>query len=399
MIRVPAEVPTAPVQLARRMQGMNASAVREILKVAEKPEIISFAGGLPAPELFPVEPIAAAYEKVFAREGQGALQYGVTEGFLPLRQWIAARMQKRGIPSTPEQLLITSGSQQGIDLTARILLDPGDAVAVESPTYLAAIQVFTGYQAKLVPIESDDGGMRLDSLERALKSQRIKLLYLVTEFQNPKGTSLAADRRDALVKLAQAHGVVVLEDDPYGEIRFSGEPSAPLAARSENVIHLGTFSKTLAPGMRIGWMHGPKELLRAATIAKQAADLHTATLAQRAAAALLETFDYDANLAKLRAAYSVRHDAMQRALAKHMPEGTRWTKAQGGMFLWLQLPEGVTDEMLFKRAIAAGVAVVPGSPFFAGRPSHQFARLNYSNQTEARINEGIERLGAAMRAV
>lgn len=387
----------APRRLSRRVERMNPSAVREILKVAGRAEIISFAGGLPAPELFPVDAIAAAHEQVLRKEGRSTLQYGVTEGHLPLRQWIVERMRSRGVETSPDQILITSGAQQALDLAARVLLDPGDVVAVENPTYLAAIQLFGGYESHLVPIDSDDGGMRIEALEQALKSQPIRVIYLVTDFQNPRGTSVAPERRDALVRLAEQYGAVVIEDDPYGELRFSGEASAPLAARSSEVVYLGTFSKTLAPGMRLGWMHGPPDLVRAATIAKQSADLHTAMVGQRAAATLFETFDYDGHLQTLRKVYGERCLAMQQALEQHLPSGARWTSPEGGLFLWLELPEGTTDMQLFDRAIESGVAVVPGSAFFCGKPEHRFVRLNFSNQSLERIEEGIARLGQALR--
>jgi len=390
-----------PVRLASRMERMKPSAVREILKVAEKPEIISFAGGLPAPELFPSEAIAAAHATVLAREPAAALQYGVTEGYLPLREWIAARLKRRGIAAGPENLLVTNGSQQGLDLVARLLLDPGDTVLVESPTYLAALQAFGAYQVRFTEVEGDDDGLRIDALEEVLRTAKVKpkLLYVIPEFQNPKGTTLATERRAPLLRLCADHGVLVLEDDPYGELRFRGEFPPPLASFDEGatVLQLGTFSKTLAPGLRIGWVNGPVDLVRKLTILKQAADLHTGTLSQRATATLLETFDYDAHLQSLRMLYGERRDVMVAALERHMPEGARWTSPEGGLFLWMQLPEGIRDEAFFMQAVAQGVAVVPGSSFFAGADRFDFVRLNYSNQTSERILEGVRRLGLALR--
>jgi len=279
---------------SRRTSRVKASAIREILKVTERPEILSFAGGLPAPEAFPVAELARAHAEVFAREGAAALQYSTTEGFGPLRAWVAERMRRRGLSISPEQVLITSGSQQGIDLVARILVDPGDAVVVESPSYLAALQVFAAHEASFVTVGSDEHGMRVDQLERALKRARPKLVYLVPTFQNPKGTTLALERREQLARLAAEHGVAVLEDDPYGELRYSGAelPAVASLDRRAPIIYLSTFSKTLAPGLRIGWVVAAEETVRALTVAKQACDLHTATLAQRAAARLLESFDY-----------------------------------------------------------------------------------------------------------
>lgn len=383
------------IELAPRMSGVVPSAVREILKVAERPEVMSFAGGLPAPELFPVQEIARAFNEVLATDGPGALQYGVTEGYGPLREWIMRRLQSRGVDASVERLLITAGSQQGIDLVARVLLGPGDTVIVENPSYLAALQVFSMYEANVVAVPSDDQGMRVDLLEEVFLRQKPALLYIVPEFQNPKGTSLAHDRRARLLRLAARYHVPILEDDPYGELRFRGEQMPPLAAFDKEgwVINLGTFSKTLAPGLRIGWVHGPRELVRQLTIAKQSADLHTATLAQRGAAKLLETFDYDAHLGRLRQTYGQRADAMMHALERSMPPGTRWTHPEGGLFLWLALPNGLRDDDVFRAAIERNVAVVPGSGFFGGPAQHGFIRLNYSNQSLARIEEGMQRLG------
>lgn len=390
----------APITLARRMSRMPPSVVREILKVAEQPDVLSFAGGLPAPELFPVEAIAEAHARVIARDGRAALQYSTTEGFGPLREWVVARMAKRGVHVTAEQVLITNGSQQGIDLTARIFLDPGDLVAVENPSYLAALQTFSGCEATFLAVPSDDDGMDVEALERLVARRAPKLIYVVPEFHNPKGTTLSRERRTRLVRLAQAHRIPILEDDPYGELRFRGEPSPPLAALDEGqvVIHLGTFSKTLAPGLRIGWLVGPKELVRAATIAKQAADLHTATLAQRATAELLGSgFDYDAHLGAIRRAYGERCVAMLGALERHMPAGSRWTRPDGGLFVWAELPEGTSADEIFTAALHEKVAFVPGSAFYADAPRPEMLRLNYSNRPPELIEEGMARLGRVAR--
>jgi 2-aminoadipate transaminase len=393
-------------RFARRMMLMPPSAVREILKVAEQPDVLSFAGGLPAPELFPVAEIAAAHAEVLASQGGAALQYSATEGYGPLREWIAARLGLRGIRVTANGVLITSGSQQGIDLLARVLLDPGDHVAVESPSYLAALQTFAGCEARCVPVPSDEHGIDVDALERAVSDKPIKLLYLVPDFHNPTGITLAAERRAAILRLAATHRFIVLEDDPYGELRFRGEAPPALASLDEDhlVVRLGTFSKTLAPGLRIGFMTAPTPLLRAVAIAKQAADLHTATLPQRATATLLETFDYDGHLARLRAAYGERCVAMLAALDSHMPAGARWTKPDGGMFVWLELPKGLSADELFPHALKERVAFVPGSGFFPTEggmsrtaAQHRFMRLNYSNRAPALIEEGMSRLGRVIR--
>jgi 2-aminoadipate transaminase len=396
MIEQPApHTSVAPLRLARRMTRMPPSVVREILKVAEQPDVLSFAGGLPAPELFPVEAIAASYAATLAEEGRAALQYSTTEGFGPLREWVCARLARRGLRVDVDQVLITSGSQQGIDLMARVLLDPGDAVAVENPSYLAALQTFAGCEVSFLVADSDDEGLQVEQLERAFAERVPKLIYVVPEFSNPKGTTLSLERRQRLLRLAQAYRVPILEDNPYGELRFRGESPPPLAALDDEglVVHLGTFSKTLAPGMRLGWLVGPRELVRAATIAKQAADLHTGTLAQRAAARLLATFDYDAHLTTLRRVYGERCLAMLAALEAHLPPGTRWTRPDGGLFIWAELPDGMSADAVFADALREKVAFVPGSAFFADTPKRQFLRLNYSNRPPELIEQGIARLG------
>jgi 2-aminoadipate transaminase len=381
------------------MGGMRPSAVREILKVAEQPDVLSFAGGLPAPELFPVEAIAEAHAAVLGRDGRAALQYSTTEGFGPLREWVAARLSRRGIRVGTDQVLITNGSQQGIDLVARVLLNAGDAVAVEDPSYLAALQTFTGCEATFMTVPSDDDGMDVQALERALVERQPRLIYVVPEFHNPKGTTLAHERRLHLVRLAQAYRIPILEDNPYGELRFRGSAPPPLAALDDAglVVHLGTFSKTLAPGMRLGWLVGSPEFVRAATILKQSADLHTASLAQRAAAELLSRFDYDAHLARLRTVYGERCQAMLSALARHLPAPTRYTRPDGGLFVWAELPAGCNSEKLFHDALRDRVAFVPGSAFFAGPPRREMMRLNYSNRPPELIEEGIARLGRVVR--
>lgn len=390
----------ASLPLARRMSQMKTSAVREILKVAERPDILSFAGGLPAPELFPVEAIAQAHAEVFAYEGPAAMQYSTTEGYGPLREWICAHLAERGQQVTPDQVLITAGSQQGIDLAARVTLDPGDVVVVENPSYLAALQNFGGYEARVEVVGSDDQGMRVEELDALVKRCRPKLIYVIPNFHNPKGTTLSLERRLALVRFAQQHRVPILEDNPYGELRFRGVALPSLAALDEEgmVIQLGTFSKTLAPGLRIGWSVSSRELTRSLTIAKQSTDLHTATLAQRATARLLAKFDYHTHLSRLRATYGERCQAMLDALEEHMPEGTQWTRPDGGMFLWVELPRGLRGEDILPRAIEQQVAFVPGSPFFAMHPQSECIRLNFSNRSPELIDEGMRRLGSVLMA-
>lgn len=388
----------AAPRLARRMLGVKSSAVRDILKVAERPDILSFAGGLPAPELFPIAAIARAHAEVLAEEGPAALQYSTTEGYGPLREWIAAELVRKGGRQTAGQVLITNGSQQGLDLVAKVLLDPGDVVVVENPSYVAALQTFSAYQANFAVAGSDDDGMRIEGLEEIFATLRPKLLYVIPNFQNPKGTTLSLARRKALIELAQRHGVVILEDDPYGALRFRGEALQSLAALDDQgvVISLSTFSKTLAPGLRIGWLSGPADLVKAITVAKQSTDLHTASLAQRAVVRLLAFFDYDGHIETIRAAYGERAEAMLAALAEFMPPGTRWTRPDGGMFLWVELPRALSGEALFPKAIEQKVAFVPGAPFFAANPEPWTIRLNYSNRPPELIHEGMRRLGAVI---
>jgi 2-aminoadipate transaminase len=392
----------ASYAFARRVARMGVSAIREILKVTEQPEVISFAGGLPAPEVFPVEALARAHAEVFAAEGAEACQYSTTEGWLPLREWVADRMRGRGIhEAAPARVLMTSGSQQGIDLVAKIFLEPGDSVVVENPCYLAALQVFNGFEANLIAVGSDDDGMRVEEVERAIESapRRPKFIYVVSQFHNPKGTTLTLERRRKLLDIARRHAVPIVEDDPYGELRYSGAHLQPLAALDEDglVIYLSTFSKTLSPGMRIGWTYSSEEVFRALVRAKQAADLHTNTIQQRAAARLLATFDFDAHVGRIKTVYGERRNVMLAALASHFPDDAKWTRPDGGLFLWVELPEGVSAEELFEKAIRERVAFVPGTPFFASDARHNFMRLNFSNCPPDLIEEGVRRLGNLLK--
>ena len=385
------------MKLARRMLKVQASAIREILKVTERPEVLSFAGGLPAPEAFPVEALQRAHARALETDPAGSLQYGPTEGYGPLRAWVAERMTRRGLPARAEQVLITAGSQQGIDLVGKALIDPGDLVAVEAPSYLAALQTFTTYEARFAVIPTDEEGMRVDELERVLRTRRIKLIYLVPTFQNPRGTTLTLERRAKVARLALEHGVAVLEDDPYGELRYCGAALPPIAGleRKAPVIHLGSFSKTLAPGLRLGYAIADERTIRALTIAKQAADLHTGALSQRAVAELMGFFDYDAHLDALRRLYGARLSAMLAALGD-FPAGTTFTRPEGGLFVWARLPAGIDAQQLLADAMRERVAFVPGAPFFPSHPQRDTLRLNFSNRPPELIAEGMARLAACV---
>ncbi|MCK6550753.1 PLP-dependent aminotransferase family protein [Myxococcota bacterium] len=383
---------------ARRASVITPSAVREILKVADAPDVISFAGGLPAPESFPVEEMARAFADTFAEDGQRALQYSVTEGHPPLRAWIAARLASRGAIVGADDLLITQGAQQAIDLLAKVMLDPGDSVLVETPSYLAALQVFTAAEVKAIALPEDHDGIRLDALEHAIVTHRPKLLYVMSDFRNPTGTSLSIERRTAILDICVRHGLPIVEDDPYGELRFSGQrpPTMFELDRHGAVVYLSTFSKTLAPGVRLGWVAARGTLRQALTVAKQATDLHSPTLNQRAVMKLLERFDFDAHLAKVRKLYASRAGAMDDALREFMPKSVHWHRPDGGLFFWVEVPEDVNVGKLFERALASKVAFVPGFVFFSGRPNAPFLRLNFSHRPEATIREGVKRLELAL---
>ncbi len=386
---------TQPASFAHRMDSLEVSTVREILKVTEMPEVISFAGGLPAPELFPTQEIAQAFYKVIAEDGRAALQYSTTEGYTPLRQIIAARMQAKGIQAAANHIMMTSGSQQGLDLVAKVLLNAGDKVIVERPTYLAAIQTFSVFEAQFITVASDDEGMEVDDLERKLRAHAdVKLIYLVANFQNPSGTTLNLARRQKLVRLAQHYGVRVLEDDPYGELRYRGETIPPLKSMDESglVIYLSTFSKTIAPGLRLGWLVAEPAIYQKMVIAKQATDLHTNTVTQWAAHRYLTEHSADEHIAKIRAVYGERCRVMLDSLARYFPSGVRWTKPEGGMFLWVELAPHVRTEDVLTAAIAEKIAFVPGAAFFANEKQYHFMRLNFSNQVPEKIEEGIKRL-------
>ena len=387
--------------LARRLSEVTSSPVRDLLALLDRPEVLSFAGGLPAPELFDLDGLRTAFESVLATDaGRRHLQYAPTEGNRDLRALVAARMTGRGLPTTADELLVTTGSQQALTLVAAALLDPGAVVAVEEPTYLAALQCFGLAGARIVPVRSDDDGIDPDALADVLERERPALVYLVPTFANPTGRTLPLERRAAVAELAARHGVWLVEDDPYGELRYRGEPVPSLAAQpgaEDHVVHLGSFSKIGSPGMRLGWLRAPSAVRRALTVAKQATDLHTSTIDQAAAAAYLAATDLDAHVDRLRAAYRERRDAMVAALPAVLPAGSTWTDPDGGMFVWVRLPGDVDTAELLRTALAHDVAFVPGAPFFAGAPDRSTLRLSFTTNTPAQIAEGMARLGRALR--
>ena len=391
--------PATPA-LAARLRGVASSPVRDLLALLERPEVISFAGGLPAPELFDVDGLRSAFDRVLSSPAaRRALQYAPTEGDPRLRELVAARMTGRGLPTTAADLLVTTGSQQALTLVSTALLDPGAVVAVEEPTYLAALQCFALAGARVVPVASDDDGLDPDALEAVFARERPALLYLVPTFANPTGRTLPAERRAAVVALAARYGVWVVEDDPYGELRYRGTPVpalASVAGAEDRVLHLGSFSKIASPGLRLGWLRAPAGLMGPLSVAKQAADLHTSTIDQAAAAEWLATVDLDAHVRGLCAAYRERRDAMVGALPSALPAGSTWSDPDGGMFTWVRLPGDVDTTELLPTALAHDVAFVPGAPFYAGAPDRATLRMSFTTNTPEVITEGVRRLGSAL---
>ena len=398
---------------AQRTQRMTSSAIRELLKLVAQPDIISFAGGLPAPELFPVEEIKEAAETVLTSRGPQALQYSTTEGYPPLREMLVRHMKRYGIVVDTDHVLITSGSQQALDLIGKILINPGDKILTEHPTYLGAIQAFTMYGADYVTVPIDDDGVIPDSLEVGLRAGP-KFMYLLPNFQNPTGVTISASRRRELVLLADRYGVPIIEDDPYGQLRYEGDHIKPLVVIdaeclecehngrfSGNVIYMSTFSKTLAPGLRLGWIVAPKEVIHRLVQAKQGTDLHSSSFDQMVAYEVGRGGFIDRHVQRIREVYGNRRKIMLDALARAFPDpsaGVRWTRPQGGLFLWIELPEWMDTVELLKLAVMEKVAFVPGTPFYPISGGHNTMRLNFSYGTNAMIEEGIARLGRVVNS-
>jgi DNA-binding transcriptional MocR family regulator len=384
------------------MNNIKASEIRELLKLTQRPEVISFAGGLPAPELFPIEEMKKAAIKVLDQKGAAALQYGPTEGYNPLREKIAKRMAKVKVNATIDNILITSGSQQGLDFVARVFINPGDVVICESPTYLGAINAFKAYEPRFVEVPTDDEGMILEDLEKALKeNENAKFIYVIPDFQNPSGKTWSLERRKGLVELANKYNVAVVEDNPYGELRFEGEilPSLQHFDTEGRVIFLGTFSKILTPGVRLGWICAHPEVLSKFIMVKQGADLQSATTAQMEVDQLLEDYDIEEHIEKIKAVYKKRKDLMIKTMEEEFPEGVTWTNPQGGLFTWVVLPEHLNAREIAVKALEKNVAYVPGGAFFPNGGHENTFRMNYSNMPEDKIVEGIKRLGEVLREV
>ncbi len=384
---------------ADRVKHMENSAIREILKVTEQPDVISFAGGLPAPELFPLSDIRESYDQVLGAGDPSVLQYGSTEGYLPLREEIAAQMRAKGIKAQADNIFLTNGSQQGLDLLAKLFLNPGDVVLLQNPSYLGAIQSFRSYEANFRVLLTSEEGINLQDLESSLKVHHPKLIYLAPTYQNPTGTTLTVEERQAVARLAGQYGIPVIEDDPYGELRYEGPIIPPIKsyATEDEVIYLGTFSKTLAPGLRLGWIVGDKKLIAKLIVAKQGTDLHTSTLLQRTTHYYLTHFNAAEHVERIRQTYKSRRDLMLQELMVAFPTQVRWTEPTGGMFIWLTLPGRYDTDQLLPRAAAAKVAYVPGIHFYAHGGSRSSMRLNFSNPTPQQIKQGITRLADILK--
>jgi len=391
--------PSSPFRMARRAAAMNPSVIREILKLTERPGVISFAGGLPAPSTFPVEEMREACARVLRDAPQAALQYAASEGHAPLREWVATELGRQGQRVDAAQVLITTGSQQGLDLVAKVLIDAGSTVLVETPTYLGALQAFTPMEPHFAGVEGDEHGPSVDAMTAAAKAADARFFYLLPNFQNPTGRSMADTRRGQIADAAAAIGLPLVEDNPYGELWFDAAPPPGLAARNaDGVVYLGSFSKVLAPGLRLGYVVAPKEIAPKLLQAKQAADLHTPGFNQRVVHEIVKDGFLDRHVPEIRTLYKAQRDAMLAALDRHMPPGVRWNKPAGGMFLWVELPGAMSAADLLPQAVARGVAFVPGAPFYAGAGKPNTLRLSYVTASAAEIETGIAALGATVRA-
>jgi 2-aminoadipate transaminase len=386
--------------LAKRTSRMRSSIIRELLKYSLQPDIISFAGGLPAPTAFPVRDFQDACRWVLEHNAERALQYGTTEGYPPLKDYLIDAMAKYEIPAVRENVLFTNGSQQALDFVGRVFIDKGDKIITGEPTYLGAIQAWNVYGPQYVTVPLDEDGMRMDALEKALESHPdVKFIYVLPNFHNPAGTTLPRARRLRLVELAATRGIFIVEDDPYGELRFEGEDITPIfAMHKENTIYLSTFSKTLAPGLRLGWIVAPECIMKRLIQAKQGIDLNTSMLVQCVAHDICQRGLHRAHVKKIRALYRERRDAMLKAMEEHFPPEVTWTRPQGGLFLWARLPECIDAQELLETAIEEKVSFVPGTAFYAtGDRGRCCMRLNFSYSPPDIIEEGIARLGRAIK--
>lgn len=388
-----------PIQwrFSERADQLQSSFIREILKITQQPEIISFAGGLPSPLTFPVDEMKVAFDKVLETNGKVALQYGPTDGYLPLRQWIADSLSTNGAKIIPEQVLMTSGSQQALDLLGKVLIDEGSRVLVETPSYLGALQAFSVYRPEFKSVDTDEHGLVPSSLDPVAAGAR--LLYALPNFQNPTGRTLSVERRLELVETCARLGLPLIEDDPYGALSYKGDPLPKMVAMNpEGVIYMGSFSKVLTPGIRLGYVVAPLPLVRRLELAKQAADLHTSQLTQMVVHEVIKDGFLERHIPKIRTLYGNQCQVMLDAMAQYFPAGVEWTKPEGGMFIWVTLPKHIDAMKLLDEAIAQKVAFVPGSPFYANEPETNTLRLSFVTVPPERIRTGIEILGKLIAA-
>lgn len=384
---------------AKGTQGMKSSAIREILKITQQPDVISFAGGLPAPELFPVDAIIKAVSALLQAEPQRALQYSTTEGHLPLRQYLAESLSNDEVKFNTDNILVTTGSQQALDLIGKVFIDAGSKVLTGNPTYLGAIQAWRAYEAEFATVLLDADGMMVEKVEDVVKNTPVRFIYVLPNFHNPAGTTLPLERRQLLVDIARRYDLLIVEDDPYGALRYDGEDISPIAQLApERTLYLGTFSKTLTPGLRLGWVMGPADIIARLVQTKQGVDLHTSTLDQMIAYKVIESGVLPEHIEELRKTYGERRDTMIDAMVEFWPEECTWTRPQGGLFLWACLPEGIDAYEMLKVALKNKVAYVPGINFFPYNDGgNNSMRLNFSNAQPEMIVEGIRRLGNAIK--
>lgn len=389
------------IKFASRMDGLKGSEIRELLKLTEKPEVISFAGGLPAPELFPVEEMKKISTLVLEESGMEALQYTTTEGFPPLREHIADRMNSKSKTNiTKDDILITNGSQQGLDFAGKVFLDEGDVVLCESPSYLGAINAFKAYKPKFIEVPTDNQGMIMEELEKILQStQNVKMIYVIPDFQNPTGRTWPLERRKKFIEVINKFEIPVIEDNPYGELRFEGEslPSLKSMDKKGLVIYLGSFSKIFCPGYRIGWTCASHQILSKFIFVKQGADLQASTISQRDISKFMDIYDLDKHVEKIKTVYKKRRDLMLKTMEEEFPEGLEYTHPEGGLFTWVQLPQHLDSRVIMQECVENNVAYVPGGSFFPNGGKENCFRLNYSTMPDERIIEGIKRLGTVLK--